>query len=234
MVKTISVVFIYLYDVIKLIIFILIIFPMVGFCQELTPTIKSEKNAFNLLLTAGVSPSQVHGDAYSGFHKIGAMGGVGVESVFREKVSMSLSFLFIQKGAQKNPNPTKGDLSAYYLNLNYLEVPLLVTYTQKKFLFDAGISAAYLINYYEADQNFIYTGIFPFQKFDYSVKIGLGYHINKKWFVNFRSSNSFITTRPNRIKQAIYYNNIIARTFNKGYYNNILEFTISYRIKTKK
>lgn len=50
---------------------------------------------------AGVSPSQVHGDAYSGFHKLGAMGGVGVESVFNEKISANLSFLFIQKGARK-------------------------------------------------------------------------------------------------------------------------------------
>ena len=183
---------------------------------------------------AGVSPSQVHGDAYSGFHKIGGMGGLGVETVFSEKASMSLSFLFIQKGAQKNQNLSKNDLTAYYLNLNYLEVPLLVTYTQQKFIFDAGISAAYLINYYEADQNMVYTGVFPFQKFDYSVKIGLGYNINPKWFVNFRSSNSFITIRPNRIKQAIYYNNIIARTFNKGYYNNILEFTLGYRIIPKK
>jgi hypothetical protein len=183
---------------------------------------------------AGVSPSQVHGDSYSGFHKLGAMGGVGIESFFSEKASASLSFMFIQKGAKKNPNPTKGDLSAYYLNLNYLEVPLLFTYTQQKFLFDVGVSAAYLIDYYEADQNIVYTGMYPFQKFDYSVKIGLGVNITPKWFVNFRSSNSFITTRPNKVRQAIYYNNIIARTFNKGYYNNILEFTLGYRIKPKK
>ena len=70
--------------------------------------------------------------------------------------------------------------------------------------------------------------------FDYSVKVGLGYNINPKWFVNVRSSNSFMTIRPNRVKQAIYYNNIIARTFNKGYYNNILEITLGYRIKPKK
>jgi len=187
-----------------------------------------------MLLVAGVSPSQVHGDAYSGFHKLGGMGGIGIESVFSEKTSMSLSFLFIQKGARKNQNLTKGDLTAYYLNLNYLEVPLLFTYTQKRFLFDAGVAAGYLINYYEADQNMDFTGMYPFQKFEYSVKIGLGVNITPKWFVNFRSSNSFITTRPNRIKQAVYYNNIIARTFNKGYYNNILEFTLGYRIKTKK
>lgn len=201
--------------------------PFYLFSQE-------KEGAFNLLLTAGVSPAQVHGDNYSGFNKVGAMGGIGVESIFNEKVSMNLSFIFIQKGAKKNPNPTKGDLTAYYLNLNYLEVPILVTYTQKKFLFDVGVSAAYLINYYEADQNMNYTNIFPFQKFDYSVKVGLGVNINPKWFVNFRSSNSFITTRPNRTKQTIYYNNIIARTFNKGYYNNILEFTLGYRIRPHK
>ena len=195
---------------------------------------QEHKNTFNLFLTAGVSPSQVHGDSYSGFHKLGGMGGIGLETVFSPKASMSLSFMFIQKGARKNPNPTKGDLTAYYLNLNYIEVPLLVTYTQQKFIFDIGVSAAYLINYYEADQNMVFTGLFPFQKFDYSVKLGLGYNINSKWFVNFRTSNSFITTRPNRIKQAVYYNNIIARTFNKGYYNNILEFTLGYRIKPKK
>jgi hypothetical protein len=225
--KTIYLDFSYLYTVLKFFVFILVLIPFSFFSQE-------KKNAFNLLLTAGVSPSQIHGDSYSGFNKIGGMGGLGVESVFSEKASMNLSFLFIQKGARKNQNPSKGDYTAYYLNLNYLEVPILLTYTQQKFMFDVGVSAAYLINYYEADQNMVYTGIYPFQKFDYSVKVGLGVNLSPKWFVNLRSSNSFITIRPNRIKQGIYYNNIIARTFNKGYYNNILEFTVGYRIKPNK
>jgi len=227
LVKTISLDFSYLYIVLKALFIILFFLPLYFFCQE-------KKSAFNLLITAGVSPSQVHGDAYSGFNKLGAMGGIGVESVFSEKTSANLSFIFIQKGAQKNQNLEKNDLNYYYLNLNYLEVPVLFTYTQKKFLFDVGVSAAYLINYYEASEAGNFTGTFPFQKFDYSVKIGLGVNLNPKWFVNFRSSNSFITTRPNRIKQAIYYNNIIARSFNRGYYNNILEFTIGYRISSKK
>ncbi|HRG00677.1 MAG: porin family protein [Bacteroidia bacterium] len=211
----------------KRLVLILIFIPFSFLAQE-------KNNAFNLLLMAGVSPSQVHGDAYSGFHKLGAMGGVGVESVFNEKISANLSFLFIQKGARKNQNLEKNDLTYYYLNLNYLEVPLLFTYSQNKFLFDVGLSGAYLINYTEGYEGGDITGMFPFQKFDYSVKVGLGVNLSPKWFVNFRSSNSFITTRPNRIKQAIYYNNIIARTFNKGYYNNILEFTVGYKIKPSK
>ena len=162
------------------------------------------------------------------------MGGVGIERKFSEKVSASLSFLFIQKGARKNQNVEKFDYNAYYLNMNYLEVPILITYTQKKFIFDIGLSAGYLINYYEADQINNYTGMYPFRKYEFSFKAGLGYNISPKFFVNFRTSNSFITTRPNYIKQAIYYNNIIARTFNKGYYNNILEFALSYRIEPNK
>lgn len=220
--------------ILRALFFIFFFFPILFFAQENQPVVKGGKNAFNLLLMAGVSPSQVHGDAYSGFHKLGAMGGIGVESMFSENWSANLSLLFIQKGSRKNQNIEKNDLNYYYLKLNYIEAPILFTYTQKKFLFDLGVSAAYLINYYEASEAGDLTGQFPFQKFDYSVKIGLGYNISPKWFVNFRSSNSFITTRPNRIKQAIYYNNIIARTFNKGYYNNILEFTLGYRIKPKK
>lgn len=207
---------------------IFVLSPILFFSQE-------NKGAFNLLINAGLTPAQVHGDAYNGFHKVGFTSGIGVESIFSEKIKMSLSFLFIQKGAQKNQNPQKNDFTAYYLNLNYLEVPVLLTYTQsKKYIFDLGVSAGYLINYYEATEIGNMTGKYPFQKFEYSVKVGLGYNINLKWFVNFRSSNSFITIRPNYTKQSIYYNNIMARLFNKGYYNNILEFTLGYRIKTKK
>jgi len=206
---------------------IFVLLPLALFCQEKT-------NTFNVLFTAGVTPAQVHGDNYSGFHKIGAMAGVGVETVFSDKVSMNLSFLFIQKGSRKNQNPAKNDLTYYYLNMNYLEVPLLVVYQHKKFVFDAGVSAGYLINYYEGSEAGNITGLHPFNKFEYSVKVGLGYCITPKWFFNVRSSNSFITTRPNYIKQTIYYNNIIARTFNKGYYNNILEFALTYHLRTKK
>ena len=231
MVKTVYVEITYIYtcfiSILKYYFFIFFIFPCSFFCQE-------KDHAFNLLITAGVTPSQVHGDPYNGFNKLGGTVGIGVEALVSKKVRMNLSFLFIQKGAKKNPNIEKYDYSAYYLNLNYLEFPLLVNYTYKKVFLDLGVSAAYLINYYEGNEYGNQTGTYPFQKFDYSVKIGLGYNINEKWFVNFRSSNSFITTRPNYTKQFIYFNNIIARTFNKGYYNNILEFTLGYRIRPYK
>jgi hypothetical protein len=35
------------------------------------------------------------------FIKLGAMAGIGIESVFSEKISANLFFLFIQKGSKK-------------------------------------------------------------------------------------------------------------------------------------
>ena len=189
---------------------------------------------FNLLINAGITACQVHGDSYNGFHKLGGLGGVGVEYTVSEKFAPSLSIQFIQKGAQHNPNPTKGDLKAYYLNLNYVEVPLLLTYKQQRFLFDIGVSAGYLISYYEGTELGNITGYSPFRKMEYSVKAGLGYQLTDKLYANVRSSNSFITIRPYQVPGQIYYNNFIARKFNKGLYNNILEITLGYKIKPKK
>ena len=111
----------------KAILLIFFFIPISVFCQENLPSGKAGKNAFNLLLTAGVSPSQVHGDAYSGFHKLGAIGGIGVESVFTEKASANLSFIFIQKGARKNQNLEKNDLN-YFLVVFVVQNKSLVNY----------------------------------------------------------------------------------------------------------
>ncbi|MBS1637473.1 MAG: PorT family protein [Bacteroidetes bacterium] len=195
---------------------------------------QQEPKTFNLLINAGITACQVHGDSYNGFHKLGGMGGVGVEYTVSGKFAPSLYIQFIQKGAQHNPNPAKGDLKAYYLNLNYVEVPLLFTYKQQRFLFDIGVSAGYLISYYEGTELGNITGYSPFRKMEYSVKAGLGYKLSEKFYANVRSSNSFITIRPYQVPGQIYYNNFIARKFNKGLYNNILEITLGYKIKPKK
>jgi large subunit ribosomal protein L15 len=48
--------------------FYLVLLPIFLYSQE-------KKSTFDLILNVGVSPAQVHGDAYSGFHKVGFEGG---------------------------------------------------------------------------------------------------------------------------------------------------------------
>jgi hypothetical protein len=185
----------------------------------------------------GITACQVHGDSYSGFNKLGVTGGLYVNAIFTEKTSADLGIIFIQKGARKNPNPDakpNPDYSAYYLNLNYIEIPLVVRYAPNRFFLTAGLSYAYLMGYYEANELGNITGYSPFLKDEYSLNIGAGVKVGKKTDLEIRSNNSFMTIRPWKIKSNVYYPNWLARKFSNGLYNNILEIVFTYKIDFKK
>src|SRR4051812_2197564 len=80
----------------------------------------NKKSVFTLKPTLGLNVCQAHGDNFNGFHKIGALGGLTVNSRLNNKTSIDIGFYFSQKGARHNPNPQKNDLAAYRLNLNYI------------------------------------------------------------------------------------------------------------------
>lgn len=193
-----------------------------------------ETSKFSLKPMLGITACQVHGDNYSGYNKLGFTGGLYVNAAIKKQTSIELGIIFIQKGAQRNPNPAKFDYTAYYLNLNYVEVPLLIRWQPKKFFFTAGISFAYLINYYEATEIGNITGMFPFKSNEYSFNLGLGMMIAPKLAVEVRANNSFLTIRPWPSSFRPYYNNVIARQFNNGSYNNILQIALTYKLGGKK
>lgn len=188
---------------------------------------------FSLKPTVGITACQVHGDTYSGYNKVGAVAGVYVNAALKERSSLEFGIIFIQKGARKNSNPTKGDLRYYYLNLNYVEVPLNFRWQPNKFFFTLGGSFAYLINYYEASEIGNLTGVFPFNSTEYSLNTGIGMRITPKIDVEVRANNSIITIRPFTGFRP-YYNNPLARYFNNGSYSNILQIAFTYKITSKK
>ncbi len=185
----------------------------------------------------GFIASQVHGDSYRGYNKLGVTGGLYVNAQLskpgKKGTSAELGVIFTQKGAKHNKNPQKNDYRYYYLNLNYIEVPLILRYHNNGFFYTLGVSAAYLINYYEGSEVGNLTGIYPFQNMDYSCSLGIGTTLSKNMTMELRSSNSFITIRPFNLPPNVYYNTFIGRTFNNGMYNNILVFSLYYKINLK-
>lgn len=177
---------------------------------------------------------QIHGDTYNGYHKIGLVGGFFVSAELSEKTSADLGIIFIQKGSRKNINPDKNDYSYYYLNLNYVEVPFVLRYKINKYYVTGGASFGYLISHYEESNSGVNVGFLPFEKYEYSFNVGLGRKLGERWDVEVRSNNSFKTIRKFQIPVNYYINNWVARKFNKGYYNNILEIIFSYRINLVK
>ncbi len=195
---------------------------------------------FKIGFLGGISTSQVDGDTYAGYDKVGFFAGGFVTKKFSPESKWSASFeiTYIQKGSRKVPRPDKGDYRFYKLNLNYAEVPLLIKYAftipdsasgQKiKFQLEGGIAVGALVGSYEENTNGPVVGGVPFQRADYSTILGLNYFLSSHIGFNVRYEYSILPVRKGAIGQ--YYQNWTYRFLKPGYYNNLILFSFRYQI----
>ncbi len=178
------------------------------------------QNKFRAGLKAGISTSQVEGDTYGGFDKFGFDGGGTLNAKLNEKWAAQFEILFIQKGSKHIGDANKGDLSFYLMQLNYVEVPLLLQYKQKKFTFEIGPGIGYLISSKEYDQNGEVINAVPFHTTEVSASIGINYQIYKNLGMTWRYTNSMLPIRQ--------YASGASFWFNPGQRNNVIAFTLTY------
>lgn len=197
-----------------------------------------DPSIFTLKGAIGINGCQVHGDTYDGYDKGGLFTGLCVNAGLSKMHNFELGFYFSQKGARKNSNPSKGDYDSYYLNLNYLDMPLLYRLNlNKRWFITIGPSIAYLVSYKEIDDGTDVTGTSmgnDFEKFEFAINAGLGAKIKSGFEVELRSTNSLLPVHNYGVGSSnVYYQNPIAQLFNEGFYNNILTLFVSYTIKKK-
>jgi hypothetical protein len=192
----------------------------------------SEKRFF-IGIAAGPTGCQVHGDNYSGYNKLGFMGGLFVHYKWFQNVIPQIGIAYIQKGSRHNPD--SADLSQYLLRLHFIEIPtnLKFIFLKKKLFVTIGHSVSYLFNYYEEVNYLNTTNLVTNQKFEFSINTGIGFQLNDYFNIELRSNNGYTPFRKFAFPSNIYYNNPIARIFNKGLYNNILELIFTYHIYGK-
>ena len=94
----------------------------------------------------GVNASQVDGDEVYGYKKFGLNAGLSAIVPFGDKWSVSIENVFSQKGAHQRARYLDSLDGSYDLKLNYLDVPLLVHFTDKDIVtFGGGLSWGRLI-----------------------------------------------------------------------------------------
>jgi hypothetical protein len=133
-------------------------------------------------ITGGITSSQVDGDRYSGFHKLGFHIGGFVNRPLKGKSSVQFGIQYNQKGSYKNfkDDPTR---DFYKIRLHYVEMPVKYQYQYNpKFGFYGGLSFSYLISSLEADG---YGALRPedspeFNKTDLNALVGLRYQLRKE------------------------------------------------------
>lgn len=181
-------------------------------------------------LVAGATFTQVDGDTYYGYNKLGIAFGGMVYAHFNEQCGASMELLYAQKGS-RGVNVTESPyigtyVEKYFMNLNYIEVPFMFHYIYYNTDFEAGISYAYLIKsseWIEADQPVIIDPVLNrFNTADLEYILGISRRFYKHYYVNARFQYSILPIRPTyRVPVGFSYGN-------DGQFNNLFELRILY------
>ena len=176
---------------------------------------------------AGLNMTQVDGDEVYGFKKPGLNLGAGAMIPFAKNWDLSIETNYSQKGAkQKVQNPEDTLNGAYRIYLNYLEVPVLVHYTDKELMsIGTGFSWGRLVgaSEYEHDKQTATTAQNNVYKpDDFCVLIDLRLKIYEALKFNFRYSYSMAKIRTRDFTSQ---NGIVTT---RHQYNNVLTFRLLY------
>lgn len=196
----------------KFLLFTLVLLPLCVTAQQ-----------FHGGIIAGINGSQVDGDHFTGYNKLGFMAGFFVYRPLSERLDLQLELKYMGKGAAKKT--TKTDFSEYKSQLHYIEMPVLLHYKlSEKFGGEAGIGFGYLFSYAEKDE----YGKIPdeaavdFKPFELSSIIGFRYNVKPQLTVVLRYSYSIlpILGSPGEIT---YF-------FKRGAYNNLFSLGVMYEL----
>ncbi|MBL7941279.1 MAG: PorT family protein [Flavobacteriales bacterium] len=177
-------------------------------------------------IIAGAVTTQVSGDGLGGWNKFGGTGGAWVNMSFSERYGLTMAMQFVQKGSRKPADPGNGDYNTFAYRLNYIDVPVMVSYKRASartpIQFNAGLYAGVLISQ-EQLYNGSTTGITPpFNGYDIGAAGGASLWLGERSFVEFRISTSILPSRnsPNPTNAWSYYE--------QGNYNQVLHLMYGF------
>ncbi len=203
----------------------LLALPAVSRAQNPSSYYEEVPRTFYGGLLVGTNLSQVDGDAYAGYHKVGLNVGGIVYTRLGEHLAASLEILFSQKGSRGHQDQQVGNTAAfitgYRIDLNYAEVPIMLNYfDRRRSHFGAGFSYSQLISGEEKIQvtqgtqtTELDASAYPFKKSDVNFLLSGNLHLVKGLFLNARFQYSLLPIRKDHypgIGRAEQYNNLWA------------------------
>jgi hypothetical protein len=178
---------------------------------------------FNGGILAGFNGSQVEGDSYKGYDKLGAVAGFYVETDIAPAVFAGMEIKFNQKGARKDP--TSKDPTKYIMRLNYIDLPFYAGFRTGEWgAVLAGIQPGYLLSGKEYDA----YGEFPpedqaeFSSFDLQALIGFQFDFLDYLKADLRFALSVLPIRDKPGDTNYYWHD--------SQFNNVISLALYYQI----
>lgn len=210
-------------------------------------------------IIGGMNFTQVDGDLWYGYHKFGINSGLGAVVPFGKNFSFCIEILYNQKGAYQKEqfdinvyDSVTNELiirynGKYKLKLDYLEVPLLIQYTDKDVI-TAGLGFSYgrLVNVKEWEHDTLNystslnSGVY--NRNDYNVLADVQFRIHKKipkWKLNVRYAYSISKIRTRDFYEVandgIYYVDPMPGDYfvTRNQYNNVITLRLLYIFNEK-
>lgn len=205
-------------------------------------SVQSFSQRFLGAVSLGMNLSQVDGDEEYGFKKVGLNVGPAVILPLgkNKKWSITMELLFSQIGSRQKSQyaavDSIGDTTGYYdgyrLNLNYLQIPLIVHFTDKRIISGgAGFCYGQLVGVSEYEdyndmRGWVKTPTSlsgPYSKLDFQALADVKIRLFQKLWFNVRYSYSMVP-----IRTRVFENPLTHETWTRKQYNNVITLRLTY------
>ena len=182
---------------------------------------------------AGVNATQVDGDEVFGYHKFGLNAGLAAIVPFDDHWAISIENIYSQKGAHQRSVYLDSLDGSYDLKLNYLDVPVLLQYTDKDIAtFGAGMSWGRLVGITEQRNGYPLTGTTLqsgiYQSSDFNILLDVKFRIIDRLRFNVRYAYSI---RPIATREVI--DSKTGKPNIRDQYNGMFTFRLYYVFNEK-
>lgn len=151
------------------------------------------KGQFQALIRTGLTTSQIYGDHFGGYNKLGFTGGVGTFTSISKTFNFQFELNYATRGSRKRP--TDKDPTTYRIDPHYIDIPLLFKTQISFFELEFGICNGIYLFHNESDN----IGRIPknqntwqFNRYELAGNIGLNVPISEKWVTNARFHYSLL------------------------------------------
>jgi len=186
---------------------------------------------FNAGILAGGVVSQVDGDTYDGYHKLGFLAGGFVNLRISKHSSFQMEMQYIQKGSKNNNDSANMGNDTYLLRIHYLEIPVLYQYTfAKRFAVEIGPAMDVVLGSYEESNQQEVPNTVPLRPVTLAGIVGVSGYITHHLKATFRFNYSILSIRNASAPYPPGYRKIL---FEWGQYNNVLSLSFSWDFKSR-
>lgn len=180
------------------------------------------KSPYRAGLKLGYSLHKLTGDLTGSRNGQNFLGGFWFQLKMNKKWTAQAELLLLDKGIGA---ALSGKKSTHWVNLHYLEIPVLFQYHSNNVFFEFGPGLGYMVNYAE-DLNGSGSpqllDDYPFTRAEFSFNAGIGCALGEKWTLGLRLSHSLLPVRN------------AVPSVSKESYNRLLAFNLTRQLRKKK